>query len=669
MHTLTITWTEQSPTEFLSLLSMIRKVSIIILLAISTGLYAQKQDTTKHRVVRQMKLSADYAEEINTPVDTVFSLFHRYRFADKYSIMNAMLGNYGLPFYQLNFFDRITDPDKFLYSYYYPLMYVPDKAIFMNTQVPYTELIWTNGGAKETSEQTFRVRHSQNVNRFFNFGLIYDIVYSLGQYSYQRAEDKTATIYTSYTNKKYKLYFSAGINNIINLENGGISSEAVLGSGNTRDVPVKLGGNNKATSTLKDWNVLLVQRYVVGGNKVVKKDTATGLTSTTGTGLSGTFSHILTYEKIRRSYTDQFPTSGFYDTTYISDSETHDTLAMKILKNTVRFDFATSETGKFRLGGGFGIRNEIIRYNQLVATGLTYPDPDSVMKYWSRGNNAVVGRLFNSIGEKFRWTASGELFLTGYRAGDFDLNGVITKSFDFKKGRATWDITGGIANREPSFWYSQWGGNNFEWSKSMKKEFRVDLGSVISYPARKINLRFNYAVIKNYTDFDSTAMPSQYTGGLSVASLSVSKGMRAWKFHLDPEVIVQQSTNKDILDLPLAAVRAAAYFEHRFLFRKTNGKLNIQLGVDATYNTPYYAYAYMPATGRFYRQYITQEGAYPYVNFFLNFKLQRTRAFVMFDHINYGKMGSAFDKKYIMVPDYPMNITMFRFGLAWTFYN
>ena len=157
--------------------------------------------------------------------------------------------------------------------------------------------------------------------------------------------------------------------------------------------------------------------------------------------------------------------------------------------------------------------------------------------------------------------------------------------------------------------------------------------------------------------------------GLSVAALTVSKGLRAWKFHLDPDIIIQTSSNTEILDLPLATVRAAAYFEHLFRFKKTNGKLNTQIGVDVTYNTLYHPYAYMPATGRFYRQYTTEAGNYPFVNLFLNFKLHRTRFFFMFDHINYGAHGSIFVKNYSMVPDYPMNIRMFRFGLAWTFYN
>ncbi len=672
---------------FLYLLSMKRYISILCLFAFFSGLYAQnpvkrpaastsvkpgqipkaaaahKADTVKtKRILRQWNLAHDFAAEVDSPIDTVFSLCNRFRIADKYSPVNAMLGNYGLPFYQIDFFDRITDPDKFLYSTYYPFMHVPDNAIFMNTQVPYTELVWTFGGKRETAEQTFRIRHSQNVNRFLNFGLIYDIVYSLGQYRYQRSEDKTATLYSSYTREKYKLYVSLGINNILSLENGGITSLSDIGQGNTLDIPVNLGELNKSKSTLRNRNLLIEQRFTVGKKKIVKPDSVSGKNTVKG-GLSGTFSHILVIDNSRRAYFDAYPASHFYDTTFISASVTNDSLTSKSLKNTFRFDFETDETRKFRLGGGFGIRNEIFRYGQVIPTHDSLITTENAK--WKRSDNALVGRLFNSIGEKFGWVADGELYISGYRVGDFSLNGVITKSFDLKKGRASWLLTGGIMNRQPSFWYSQWGSNNFEWHTNLKKEFRVDFGTTLSYPGRKANIRFNYAVIKNYADFDSTAMPAQYTGGISVASLTLSKELRAWKFHLDPDIILQQSTNRDILDLPLATVRAAVYFEHRFLFKKTNGKLNTQFGVDVTYNTLYHPYAYMPATGRFYRQYDMEAGNYPFVNVFVNFKLKRTRFFLMYDHLNAGMSGT----NYFMVPGYPMNISMFRFGVAWTFYN
>ena len=641
---------------------MIRQISFIILLAFSTGLFAQKQDSIRRKIIKQWHLSSDFSEEVNVPFDTVFSLFNRFRTADRYSFANATLGNYGLPFYQINFFDRVTDPDKFLYSNYYPLMYLPETAVFMNTQSPFTELEWTFGAPAQTSEQTFRVRHSQNVNRYFNFGLIYDIIYSLGQYNYQRSEDKAFTLFTSYKGEKYKMYFSAGINNLISYENGGIADNSQLSQLIPREVKVNLGDLNKANSTLKNRNILLVQRYTLGGKLDNKTDSTAGKKSGF-LGLSGTFSHIFTWENNRRTYSDKYPGSGFYDTIFINKDVTFDSLYSRSVKNTVRFDFLTDPSRKFRLGGGFGFRNELFRYSQIVPTHDTTTFADTAV--WNRSNNAVVGRLFNDIGDKFRWLATGELFLTGYRAGDFKIDGEISKSFDWKKGRASWLIFGSIINRQPSFWYEQWGGNHFEWHNNMNKEFRIDLGTDFSYPARKAELKFNYAIIDNYTDFDTTAMPSQHTGALSVASLTVSKEFRAWKFHLANDVLIQKSSNSEVLDLPLVTVRTAGFFEHLLRFKATNGKLNVQIGAEMTYNTPYHPYSYMPATGRFYRQDKFLTGNYPYLNAFINFKVQRTRAFIMYDHLNQGMAGY----NYFMVPSYPMNVRMLRYGLAWTFYN
>lgn len=73
----------------------------------------------------------------------------------------------------------------------------------------------------------------------------------------------------------------------------------------------------------------------------------------------------------------------------------------------------------------------------------------------------------------------------------------------------------------------------------------------------------------------------------------------------------------------------------------------------------------MPATGVFYVQNEMKTGNYPLINVFANIKIKRTRIFVGFDHLNYGLMG--YD--YFLSPYYPMNIRMFKYGIAWTFYN
>ena len=639
---------------------MKKYVSILLLLLLAGGLFAQDKQPAGKRILKQWTLSSDYAGEVTIPFDTIFSLFHRHRITDRYSPLNATLGNYGLPFYQINFFDRVFDPDKFLYAYYYPFIFQPDNTVFMNTQVPFTEMVWTYGAPRETSEQTFRIRHSQNVNRYFNFGIIYDIIYCLGQYNYQRAEDKTFTLYSSYTGPKYKVYFSAGINNILSHENGGITGIDQLSQFETREVPVNLGSLNMATNMLRNRNILLVQRYTFG-KQAIKEDTLKN--DRKGfSGLSGTFSHILTWENNKRTYTDESPGSGFYDTVFINNSLTFDSLYSRSLKNTLRFDFSTDEERKFSLGGGVGIRNELHRYSQIVPThDTTIADTSG----WDKINNVLVGRLYNNVGEKFRWMANGELYLTGYRAGDFNLSGEIKKSFGWKKGTASWLITGSIINRQPSFWYEQWGGNHFEWHNEINKEFRIDVGTSFIYPARKTELKLNYAIIDNYTGFDEYTMPFQHSGGLSVAALMAQKEFIAWKFHFSMDVLLQKSSNEEVLDLPLFTTRSAGFFEHLFRFKQTNGKLNTQLGVEVIYHTLYHSYAYMPATGRFYNQSLEMIGDYPFVNVFLNIKLKRTRFFVMFDHINSGLLSY----NYLLTPSYPLNARMLRYGLAWTFYN
>ena len=630
-------------------------------------LIAQKQDTIKPIVKRQWTLSPDYTEEITMPVDTAFSLFHRHKLTDKFSTFNAYPGNYGLPTYQMNFFDRITNPDMFLYSYYYPYMHLTDNPVFMNTQTPFTELIFTFAGPADRSDQTLRIRHSQNVNRKFNIGLIYDIVYCLGQYNYQRSENKTFTLYSSYSGDKYKFYIAGGINNITSVENGGIKNDSLMGIADTRDLEVNLGGLNKSKNVLKNRNLLIVQKYTINKKSSLISDSLPENKNHRKFRIYGTFSHIMALDVNRKFYIDYFPKSGFYDTTYISKTFTLDSLNAQSLKNTVRFDFSTDETRKFRLGGGVGLRNEIFRYSQMTfanSVNNTVRWPRDITD-WRNSNNVLIGRLFNDIGDKFRWGASGEMFFSGYRAGDFMLDGKLDKSFNFRKGRANLDIFGKVTNFQPSIWYERWGSNNFKWKNNFGKEFRINVGGEFTYPARRTTIKFNYAIINNYTDFGLDTLPSQHKGGLSVVALYVKKEFSAWKFHLSNDILVQKSSEKTVLDLPFITARSAGFFEHNIHFKLTNGNLNTQIGVEVFYNTPYYGYSYMPATGRYFRQDKTLTGAYPYVNAFLNIKIKRTRIFLMFDHINYSLTGY----NYFMVPANPMNIRMFKYGLAWTFYD
>jgi hypothetical protein len=115
----------------------------------------------------------------------------------------------------------------------------------------------------------------------------------------------------------------------------------------------------------------------------------------------------------------------------------------------------------------------------------------------------------------------------------------------------------------------------------------------------------------------------------------------------------------------LVTAKSAFFFDHLFKFKATSGELYFQLGAEAMMHTPYHALNYMPATGRYYNQTGSEIGNYPFINAFINLKVKRTRFFIMADHVNSGLTGYG----YFLIPGFPLNIRMIKYGLAWTFYD
>ncbi len=646
---------------------MNRAFIYIILFFITVNAFSQSggippgdKDSVTH-VTRQYRLNEMYTGIIELPFDTLIGSFHRYKRTERISPFFQHLGNYGLPWVETDFFDRPVGPERFIYRHLRYYMHYDGNKRYIDTQVPFTELKWTYGGERGQAEQTLGVRHSQNVNPFLNVGLDLDIIYSLGQYSYQKSDDRAFTLHSSYTGKPYQAFASWSINSLKMNENGGVSDPGALDEFDTGDVPVNLGGLNEAQNTIKNMNFQLIQKYTLG--KGSSEAVADSLKNNERDGLSGTFSHILEYEKGSRFYVDDNPGSGFYDSIYINDNVSFDSLYTRVMKNTLRFDFSTGESARFQLGIGLGLVNEQNVFFQIMPTHEEEITADSLR--WARGSNAVLGTLFGKIGAKLGWHADGKLYLSGLRSGDFELKGRINKSFNEGDKRSELGLRGSIHNNGPAWWMNNWGSNHFEWENDYNKELRINIGGSFDYPGIEFKAGLDYALLNNMLYFNSQAMPAQHDAAVSVISGRVDKNFSFWKFRFDNSLLFQKSSKVNVLDLPLVSARTAFYFDHEFYFAITDGRLQTQLGFEAEYNTSYYSYAYMPATGVFYNQREMKTGNYPLINVFANIKLKRTRIFVAFDHVNHGLMG--YD--YFASPYYPISIRMFKYGLAWTFYN
>lgn len=93
-----------------------------------------------------------------------------------------------------------------------------------------------------------------------------------------------------------------------------------------------------------------------------------------------------------------------------------------------------------------------------------------------------------------------------------------------------------------------------------------------------------------------------------------------------------------------------------------------EIGADMRYFTKYYAPAYSPLLGQYAVQAPNRRvklGNYPIINAYANFNLKRTTFYVMASHVNYSS-GSGMP---FLVPHYPLNRLVLRFGVTWNFIN
>jgi hypothetical protein len=69
--------------------------------------------------------------------------------------------------------------------------------------------------------------------------------------------------------------------------------------------------------------------------------------------------------------------------------------------------------------------------------------------------------------------------------------------------------------------------------------------------------------------------------------------------------------------------------------------------------------------GEFVSQNHTEIGDFPRIDFFINAKIQQTRLFLKFEHINDDRTGY----NYYSAPFTPYRDSILRFGIVWNFFQ
>ncbi|MGE5426679.1 MAG: putative porin [Methylococcaceae bacterium] len=606
----------------------------------------KKKKPSVPSVIRVWQLDNQGARIKPSELDTVLTFYHIYQPFEQRSISNTFTGNNGGAYQSNDFFSRTFNSDFYFAHSFDAYWLMPNQIQYFNTTTPYSVLDYTQSENRSTKNETrFNVIHSQNVNKKFNFEFIYNQSKSQGQYAMQVNKFHNIGVGTSYITDKFLSHSNIIFNRSQAQENGGVVLDPgkTLTDNKTEDIIVRMEGTQ---NKLQNNNFFTTNEYRLG--KTIKADSADYVVDAFIPRVG--FIHSLEYATNRRSFLSELRDSAFFVNTF-NDTIITDSTTFKRLTNIFQIKFYEAPDRKYTFGKRAYIGNDQLWY-KFSFPGEYFPRKQT--------NTFVGGGIFRNEGKFWQWEADGRIYLTGYRAGQTELSGVVNKPLRIGRDTTSLRIQGSVKSLKPEYYDQYFYSNHFEWQNNFSNINEVRLGGSIHSQEFHTTVGANYALIGNYIYNNEQAMPTQASGELMVLSAYANKDFESRHWIIRTQLLAQKASNENYIHLP--ALAGFVSVNYLTLWSKV---MYTQLGIDTRYNTSFYADAYQPGTASFYLQNQTKIGNYPYVDLHVNLKLKRTRFFFRMMNVGSGLFGN----NYFSAPDYPYYRRTFRIGLAWSFYD
>ncbi|MBR7114721.1 MAG: putative porin [Alistipes sp.] len=607
------------------------------------------------------------------PLDTTLSnwrIDHPYQLKGVGDMTLGGLGQSTLPF---NYFDRPASSDFTFAQSYDSYTYRMDNVPFYNSKTPYLNFTYLESGQKRYREEHFEVTTAHNISPSTGFNVSYKARGTQGLYDWQRTSNHNLSVAFSHTGKRYSVHAAYVNNRIKQRENGGavgIWAVADTTYEHPSGVPMKLA-EAEAHNSYRNNSFFIKQAIAIPLQPVTDYDfSLADLTAVY-------FGHIFEYNEWNKLYTDKYaeftndrgsmdengefiPTTDvYYKNWYISPDESRDSIRERVISNRffVEAQPWDRDGAVGRLGGGVGI--DMYAYSQFAFDDYVGGHQGKVKKTAWYAYGAVSGKV-KKVAD---WGANVKYYPSGYRSGDFDLNAHIALTARLRGRPVTLSGRFSQTRRSPSYWEENLFSNHYVWFNSFKQEDETRFELSLDIPDLAFEVGFWQGLVDNKIYYDAQSQVRQSGDAISLTSLYARKDFRLGGFHFDHRVLLQWSTNQEVIPVPLGSAYLSYYYEFWVEKKKV---LRMQIGVDGRFNTKYYAPSYNPALGTFYNQRDYELGEYPYLDVFVTAKWKRMRIFLKYQHANYDLFGNG---QYFTVAGYPQNPAMFKFGISWGFYD
>ncbi|MCT4616399.1 MAG: putative porin [Marinifilaceae bacterium] len=653
---------------------MKEKIVVIILLLIGSSVFAQtnqnnnfgmpqenldakhneeehKNDTlgygdVKSRI-RTWRISKNHIGVDSIHIDSSLFYSQNYNPIFKKAISNSYLGNLGSAYISNIFINRENTNNIFL-DKYRAYIKLPEDFTFYNTTTPFTKLSFETGGPKGRSENLVHILHTQNITPEWNAGVVYDLISADGQYQNQKTNIYNMGFFTSYKKDRYGLNLVTNVNRGTIEENGGIANDTLLTNTSDKSENIQVNLENSNTKII-NVNLLLNHSYGVGNAQLNPKGKDTIVSYPLN------LVHSLNYRKDSWAYKEDVADKEFYKNTYLSEN-TFDKVDRSLIKNTFRIVFHESKWTNSKTN--IGISNEFETYRQRKEISKY----SLAIKERKLDNTSLIAGFEGKLKKLIDWNFNLDYSLIGYRNGELKANGYLLKSLKKDSINNTYvKAYASIDKLKSSPIYDEYFGNHQTWKNNFDKQTELKLG--VEFFAKKINLglKLQANLLKNYIYWNQEALPTQANEDIMIYSAVLNKDFKAGNFCFSQKLVGQSSSKSDLINLPDLSVYSDNYYYNDFF----GGALDIKTGFSVRYNTEFYAPAYMPSNGQFYNQKIKKLADYPKIDIYFNFRIKRTRLFIMMENLN----SSFGTRDYFSSLHYPINQRMLKYGLVWNFYD
>ena len=629
--------------------------SYILLPFLFLSFYLNAQKTDSSAVIKAFRINEETLLADSSILDTSMNATFLYNPVFKNSFTNTYLGNTGSA-NQTNIFHQREMEYPFLFAFPYQVyLHDPYKIQHFSTNKPFTDLSYLTSGSSDYSEQVIDVIHTQNINKYINVGLKYDLIASRGQYEDQDISANRFSLYSSYSKDYYSIYGSLSFNSVKSQENGGLLDVDEFLDNQSTDLIYTMSLSD-ASSRLKYYSFFFTQKL----DLFQKEEDSTHVKN----GNTFSLQHTFNYNRFVKTYYDEIADTDstyFYSNNYYLIDEAQDSAFYHNLSNRVDLSIVF---GKGSQELRTWISHEYKQYSFQYPLDISYSSDgiteiDTVIygidkqKY----NDVSVGGIYRGVIGNWDYKAFGSLYLTGYQAGDVNAKASFTRYLSQKQRKVV--LAGSTSSLKPDYFLNNYGSSHFIWNNSFKNTDRI--GAEFLYSGKRnfsIDAALNYYT--GYIYFDNTAMPAQDENQIFVASLLLDKTF-VWGHFKHNHKILLQETSADIINIPWFAYSNTTFYENEVF----KGALSFQVGYSFYYFNRYNGDAYMPATGMFYRQNDGEIGEFPFLDGFLNWRIKRTRFSLKYTNA----LGGVVSNDYFMAYPYPIFNSTIRFGLSWTFYD